>query len=121
MYSSLERPCFSHLRSSHLGYDDRAETPSEQAILSSGHLFTASLQLWQPSIRERSELEHYNVSAVDIERLLTTSLNIGVKDDEVTPVQIWNFLRNFTIAEDQQQGLLEKLTEELGKNVECLQ
>jgi hypothetical protein len=110
-----------HLRKSHLDYDDRAEQPDEQALLASHHLFTASLQLWQPSHRDRSLPESYEISAADIERLLNNSLNIGVKDDEITPVQIWNLLKNFAVAEAQQKELLEKLTEELCKQVQCLQ
>jgi hypothetical protein len=121
IYSSLERPCLPHLRGSHLDYDDRAETPSEYALLASRDLFTASLQLWRPSLRDRSKPESYDVSVAEIERLLNTSLNIGVKDDEVTPVQIWNFLMNFTIQEDQQREVLEKLAEELCKHVKCSQ
>ena len=121
IYSSLERPCLLHLRQSHLDYNDRAETPSEHSRLASGHLFTASLQMWQPSLRDRSNPENYAVSAAELERLLTTSLNIGIKDDELTPVQIWNLLGSFAIPDDQQREVLEKLTEELSKHVECLQ
>ena len=118
---SLERLCLDHLRTSHLDYDDRAPTPDGRARYGSHHLFTASLQLWQPSLRSRSAQESYDISAKEIERLLNTSLNIGVSDDEITPVQIWHHLKNFTLPQDKQKELLEKITEELCKIVECIQ
>lgn len=110
-----------HLRDSHLDYDDRSETPSEQSWLNSGHLFTASLHLWQPSLRDRSSPESYEVSTSELERLLSTSLNIGIKDDEITPIQIWNLLKNLAIPADQQKELLKTLADELFQHVECLQ
>lgn len=104
-----------------MDYNDRAEAPVEQARLTSGHLFTASLQLWQPSVRDRQEPEGYAISLNEIQRLLNTSLNIGVKDDELTPVQIWNLLKHAQVPEDQQRYILERLTEEILQHVECLQ
>jgi hypothetical protein len=121
LYGSLERLCLPHLRKSHLDFDDRAKKPSEAAPLTSGHLFTASLQLWQPSIRDRSAQESYDISVAEMERLLNNSLNIGVKDDEVTPVQIWHHLKNFQLPEDRQKELLKRLIEKLFSHVDCLQ
>lgn len=104
-----------------MDYNDRAELPAEQARLASGHVFTASLQLWQPSPRERYDPETYAISMDAIQRLLTISLNIGVKDDELTPVQIWNLMKHFEVPEGQKRQVLERLTEEISKHVECLQ
>lgn len=119
--SRLERPCLDHLRLSHLDYDDRAESPDDRARCTSHHIFTASLQLWNPSLRSRSAQESYDISATEIERLLNTSLNIGVSDDEITPVQIWHHLKNFSLPEERQKEFLNKITGELCKLVECIQ
>jgi hypothetical protein len=104
-----------------LDYNDRDEIPTEQARLASGHVFTASLQLWQPSLRERQDPDSYAISTAEIQRLLNTSLNIGVKDDELTPVQIWNLLKHFEVPEGQEREVLRLLTEDISKHVECLQ
>lgn len=118
---SLERLCLDHLRTSHLDYDDQASTPDERARYGSHHLFTVSLQLWQPSLRSRSSQESYDISTKEIERLLNSSLNIGVSDDEITPVQIWHHLKNFSLPQYKQREFLEKITEKLCKIVECMQ
>lgn len=117
---ALERLCLDHIRQSHLDYDDRAEQPDERARYTSHHIFTASLQLWNPSLRSRSAQESYDVSAAEVERLLNTSLNIGVSDDEITPVQIWHHLKNFTLPLERERDFLDKITEELCKIVECI-
>lgn len=121
IFDSLERLCLEHLRYSHLDYDDRAPQSDDQARYASHHIFTASLQLWNPTLRPRSAQETYDISAAEIERLLSTSLNIGVSDDEITPVQIWHHLQNFSLPRDKQKELLDKITEELCKVVECIQ
>lgn len=117
----LERPCLAHLRQSHLDYDDSAAQPSEASQNISGHVFTASLQLWKPSIQQRQDTESYDVSKADLQRLLDTSHNIGVKDNELTPVQIWNILKHFAMPEGKETEILERLIEEISKHVECLQ
>lgn len=102
-------------------HNNRIETPSEQATCTSRDLFTASLQLRQSSLCDQSEPENYTISAAEIEQLLNTSFRIDIRDDETTPVRIWHFLKHLIVTEDQQQELLEKITEDLLKHVECSQ
>jgi hypothetical protein len=119
--TSLERPCLAHLRESHLDYYDRASQPSVESRLISGHIFTASLQLWKPSTERRHGSETCDVSTAELQRLLDTSQNIGVKDDELTPIQIWNLLKHFSMPEGKEIEVLERLIEQLSKHIECPQ
>ena len=119
----LERPCLPHLRNSHLDYDEEEqdEESKEQGHKVSGHIFSASLNLWKPTIPTRSEKEAYDISAEQLGRLLEHSLNIGVEKDQITPVQIWHRLRDFDCEEGRRKEILERLTQDLAPRVECLQ
>jgi hypothetical protein len=122
----LERPCLSHLRDSPLDHSDADPYVNESPDGISGHLFTASLSLWQPTVPSRSSPSEYSVSQKELDRLLQTSLNIGLSGDEITPVQLWQKLRE--IFCDDRTGMAQPDTEKLAnlvkrlrKHVECLQ
>jgi len=117
---ALERPCLPHLRETHLDHVIETEEGTVHTDVTSGHLFTASLSLWRPTNPSRSNRESYAVSAAELDRLLQYSLNIPVDSNEITPVQIWQRLKTFSVPPDVQVDLLANLAEELIQHVKCL-
>ncbi|TAQ88251.1 hypothetical protein B7494_g3421 [Chlorociboria aeruginascens] len=133
---ALERSCLPHLQDSHLShpsspYPGSPPHPhSTHTHRPSGHLFTASLSLLSPpnpnyasNTTSPSADNEHAISATQLNRLLNSSLNIGIGGGEITPVQIWHRLKSFAlpVGREQQVGLLGRLVDALGGFVECLQ
>lgn len=117
---ALERPCLPHLRDSHLDHIVESKEGSLHSHNVSGHVYTASLSLWQPTDPSRTNSETYKVSATELSRLLQSSLNIPIDSDEITPIQIWHHLKSVSLPSDLHIDNLGRLAEELVKYVECL-
>jgi len=109
-----------HIQGTHFDHEGRDIEDEESRV--SGHIFTASLSLWRTVCQRGSRPAMCEVSLEDIERLLRTSLDLGLHTHEITPVQIWNHLRSLCyLSGDDARAMLEMLVEELSKHVVCLQ
>lgn len=117
--SRLETDCMDHLRGKHLDHvHESGHNHNEKDI--SGHVTTASLSLWQQHTATLSLSANatFQISNAELERLLSSSLNLGLMSPEITPVQIWNRIRWIPLPGGEQA--LQRLTRELKKNVFCV-
>lgn len=103
-----------HLRGKHL---DHAHSNVNDSDFS-GHVTTACLSLWQQHTSNLSTTATYDISSSELDRLLSSSLNLGLPPPEITPVQIWNRIRRLSLSGGPQA--LNNLTEELKEHVVCL-
>lgn len=103
-----------HLRGKHLDHVHSNNNDSDF----SGHMSTACLTLWQHHTSNLTTTATYDISSSELERLLRSSMNLGLPPPEVTPVQIWNRIRGLNISGGQQA--LDNLTVELKEHVVCL-
>ena len=87
----------------------------------SGHLFTASLGLWKPTLPTRSEQEEYEIASEQLKKLLQCCMSIPVDSQEVTPGQIWYKLQSCNLPKGKEKETLEKIVNALVGKVDCLQ
>ncbi|KAL1904480.1 hypothetical protein Sste5344_009827 [Sporothrix stenoceras] len=113
--SRLETDCMDHLRGKHL---DHVHESGDSGSGISGHLTTASLSLWQKHTANLSANASCHVSNAELERLLSSSLNLLLTTPEITPMQIWN--RICWIPLYGGEVSLQRLTRELKKSVFCV-
>lgn len=104
-----------HLRGKHLDHVHESGD-SESGI--SGHVTTASLSLWQQHTANLPTNASCQISNTELERLLSSSLNLGLMSPEITPVQIWNRIRWIPLPGGEEA--LQRLTRELKKHVFCV-
>lgn len=67
-----------HIQGTHFDHEGRDIEDEESKV--SGHVFTASLSLWRTVCQGGSQPAMCEVSLKDIERLLRTSLDLGLRD-----------------------------------------
>lgn len=105
-----------HLRGKHLDHVEGDIDDEENK--SSGHVFTACLSLWQQYGPDLATTATYEVSDLEINRLLSTSLNLGLTPPEITPVQIWHRIRSLEFHGGWE--MLANLIRDLKEHVVCL-
>ncbi|KAF2499709.1 hypothetical protein BU16DRAFT_524164 [Lophium mytilinum] len=108
---TLESPCLHHTQ----GNPKEPHAPS-------GHALTVSAPLlFQAPSASALQLPSSSWEAphLGLERLLELSSNIELGDDEMTPVQAWNYVRNHDAFAQIDVQLLRKLTQDLLGAVKC--
>ncbi|KAI5860684.1 hypothetical protein GGS23DRAFT_579844 [Durotheca rogersii] len=113
---ALETDCMDHLRGKHLDHGHSGIINSESEF--SGHVSTACFSLWQQNTSNLSTTATYDISNNELDRLLSSSLNLGLAPPEITPVQIWNRVRRLGLSGG--KDALENLTRDLREHVVCL-
>ena len=105
-----------HLRGKHLDHVHSTIIDANEDF--SGHISTACLSLWQQHTSNLSEPSMFDISSSELDRLLSSSLNLGLTPPEITPVQIWNRIRWLRFSGGQQA--LDSMTKDLREHVVCL-
>ncbi|KAK9233829.1 hypothetical protein V1525DRAFT_428848 [Lipomyces kononenkoae] len=104
---TLESPCLPH---------HTPNNPNDP----SGHALTASASLlFHAQVEEHSQLRNtWNTPIASLERLLQLSSTLAL-EDEVTPVQAWNYIRRHSTFNATDLELLGQLTTKLLRHVKC--
>lgn len=93
--------------------------PNDQlATSASNHAYTASMTLVHDAPRPPRPNATWNLPRASIQTLLDLSANLEL-DDEITPVEAWNQLRNHPRFPWLDLQALERLKRELGAKVKC--
>ena len=113
---TLERPCLGHVKHAHLGFSTGTTPRGVDYNSGPGHVLTVSAglarQLYNPSQTEAV----VNVPAAILEDLMNAGARLQL-DNEITPVQVWERLRETSAKVSETE--LQTLIEELSKYIYC--
>lgn len=73
----------------------------------------------EPSGSRVSSSLAWQVPSAGIERLLELSQAVSLEDDQITPVQAWNYIRKHAQYAELEVTRLERLKEKLLVHVKC--
>ncbi|KAJ0123968.1 hypothetical protein J7T55_012441 [Diaporthe amygdali] len=112
---ALERPCLEHLH----GDPEKPEDPSGHTLTLSSQVCAVSSPSDSTSPVSPESINQNVVPAAMLENLLALSSQVGVSDDQITPVQAWNLIRYQPHFGGFEISALRTLAETLRDTIKC--
>lgn len=109
----LEKPCLAHIA----GDPSKVDSPAGHALTASAQLFSLESPTWCTSYTLHKPVYHDQPTAL-LENLLSLAPDV-CPDGELTPVQIWNMVREQPDFATLQVATLQTLMDTIREAVKC--